>query len=114
MNLHLIVKRIANVKIAPVCKTDTKRRAPSDWANSLPTSDSSVPITLIENLSLSFRLTRQSFFFTYRFLNINITLPIIFIELLYNSQGPVLTSTAVLVIETIIKNPLITIFLNLP
>ena len=41
MNLHVIVKRIANVKIAPTTrKTDTKRRAPSDWANSLPTSDS--------------------------------------------------------------------------
>ena len=41
MNLHFIVKRKANVKIAPTArKTDTKRRAPSDWANSLPTSDS--------------------------------------------------------------------------
>ena len=41
MKLHLIVKRIANVKIAPTArKTDTKRRAPSDSANFLPTSDS--------------------------------------------------------------------------
>ena len=51
MNLHLIVKRLANVKkiIAPIArKTDTKRRAPSDWANSLPTSDSTPGLASVQ------------------------------------------------------------------